>query len=110
MTDAGPRCITCMRGDWHDDDPDVRLGRWDRGQRGSEPDERRAEREGRSGGAGASGEWREGSRPVDDPFFYPGLDRAAYYDADDFRAFDAPPAAADEAAESGEPDSDTGAS
>jgi hypothetical protein len=110
MAAAGPTCITCLRSDWRDDDSGFRTGRsGDRGQR-AERDEPGVEREGRSGGGGASGEFPEGSRPADDPFFYPGVDRGAYYDADDFRAFDAAPAAAEEEAGSAGPDTDTGAS
>jgi hypothetical protein len=41
----------------------------------------------------------------DDPYFQPGVDRAAYYDADDYRAFDP---AAPETPE--EPETATGAS
>jgi hypothetical protein len=60
------------------------------------------------GGAGASGAWTgEG-----DPYFYGGeSERGAYYDADDFRAFDVTAAAAaTEAGGSEAPETDTGAS
>jgi hypothetical protein len=65
------------------------------------------------GGAGATGAWtgpgEGGAR--DDPYFYGGeVASAAYYDADDFRAFDATVAAADAASAADAPETDTGAS
>jgi hypothetical protein len=65
------------------------------------------------GGAGATGEWtgagEGGAR--DDPYFYGGeAERAAYYDADDFRAFDATAATADAVSTADAPETDTGAS
>jgi hypothetical protein len=70
------------------------------------------------GGAGATGAWtgpgEGGTR--DDPYFYGGeVANAAYYDADDFRAFDATAATSDatsatDADAADAPETDTGAS
>jgi hypothetical protein len=64
------------------------------------------------GGAGASGAWTGPEDARSDPHFY-GTDaeRASYYDADDFAAFDVPAAAAAaDALGGGGPETDTGAS
>jgi hypothetical protein len=65
MGAQGPTCITCLRDD--DDDTDTETD------------------------SGDDGETAKG-RGEDDPYFYGGPARAAaYYDADDYRAFDPTP-------------------
>ena len=128
---TGPTCISCLRGEPRDESSHDRGTSVDASGGSSAPggaEEAGPSREGQFGGAGASALWqqREGERAeparADDPYFFAGgPDRAAYYDADDYRAFDAATAAS--AAESagggaggdaGEaddaPDTDTGAS
>ena len=131
MGPAGPTCIACLR-DPTDHDRTGSSG--DTGGSSTSGSEARAAEaagpasQGDFGGAGASAYWqqREGERVAagepgatrpDDPYFFDGgPDRAAYYDADDYRAFDAvtAAAAADSAGDAGEadaaPDTDTGAS
>ncbi len=128
---TGPTCISCLRGEPRDDSVHDRHDSVDRSGGSGAPDvagETGPARAGQFGGAGASALWqqREGERAeparADDPYFFGGgPDRAAYYDADDYRAFDAVTAAS--AAESpgggaagdpgggdDAPDTDTGAS
>jgi hypothetical protein len=62
------------------------------------------------GGAGASGAWTGEGDARDDPYFQGSADRADYYDAEDFRAFDTAAASGDDAATTDGPESDTGAS
>jgi hypothetical protein len=127
---AGPACISCLRGEPRDESTSTHERRSSSdssgGSSASAPDaadDPAATREGHFGGAGASALWqqREGERAdparADDPYFYGGgADRTAYYDADDYRAFDAltTAAAAESAGDPGEadaaPDTDTGAS
>ena len=114
-TPTGPTCISCLR-----------RGDSDRSSRDSSSSSSSASPStgtaaaaaaagivaaGTFGGAGATGAWtgpgEGGTR--DDPYFYGGeAERAAYYDADDFRAFDT--AAADATSAADAPESDTGAS
>jgi hypothetical protein len=112
-TASGPTCITCMRGDTdRDSDGD---GDHDHGTSRTSSDdvlEPGSERGGQSGGAGASGEWSPGpaaASRADDPYFFPGVNRAAYYDAEDHAAFEAPTGGDDDADVEG-PETDTGAS
>jgi hypothetical protein len=109
MRSTGPTCIGCLR-----DDPDDRTDRDNmRSSRSSDGPQSVAQApdapEGHFGGGGAGGEWpgTESAARADDPYFFPGVDRAAYYDADDHAAFDAP---GEPDAEGGAPDTDTGAS
>ena len=130
MGPSGQSCIACLR----DPDPDRSSSSSDTGtsSSGSTPATDaapgRGQQQGDFGGAGASAYWqqREGERLIsaepaaarpDDPYFFDGgPDENAYYDADDYRAFDAvtAAAAADSAGDAGEadaaPDTDTGAS
>jgi len=123
---AGPTCISCLRGE---SERDQGSGSSDSTGGGGGPAGAAAEEsggapsEGQFGGAGASAYWqaRQGERAdpakAGDPYFFDGgPDRASYYDADDYRAFDAVTAAsaAEAAGDAGEaesaPDTDTGAS
>lgn len=129
MGPSGPSCIACLR----DPDPDRSSSSSDTGTSSSGSTSAAdaapgLAQQGDFGGAGATAYWqqREGERAAlgepataraDDPYFFAGgPDRAAYYDADDYRAFDAvtAAAAADSAGDAGEadaaPDTDTGAS
>jgi hypothetical protein len=112
-TASGPTCIACLREQQHEDDDRS----WDRDHGGSRAHaEDRAEPaasapEGQFGGGGAGGEWQTDpatAARADDPYFYPGTDRAAHYDADDYAAFDAPKGAGGGEADADE--TDTGAS
>jgi len=125
---SGPTCISCLRGEPRDDSLHDRRSSSENSSGSSAPDvgdEAGPAREGQFGGAGASALWqqREGERAdpgrADDPYFFGGgPDRAAYYDADDYRAFDTVTAAsaAESVADGGggdgndAPDTDTGAS
>ena len=100
-TASGPTCITCVRGaDDRDSDhsSDLDHGTSRSSSSSSSPSdapERWAGAEGQSGGAGSSGEWSPDpsvASRADDPYFFPGVDRAAYYDAEDQAAFEAPTA------------------
>ena len=68
MGAGGATCITCLR---EDDDSDAD---------DDADDEATAQDDDAQAGRGA-----------DDPYFYGGRERAAYYDADDYRAFDPAP-------------------
>ena len=95
-TASGPTCITCMRDDTDRDsdrDSDRDHDRRSSGTSSDDVPESGWVREGQSGGAGSSGEWAPGAPTAsreDDPYFFPGVERAAYYDAEDHAAFDAP--------------------
>ena len=95
-TASGPTCISCMRGET-DRDSSGDSGH-DHGTSHESSDnvpESGPAREGQSGGAGSSGEWSPDpsvASRADDPYFFPGVDRAAYYDAEDHAAFEAPTA------------------
>jgi hypothetical protein len=126
MSEDGPTCIACLR--QRDDDDDRRDDRRDSdtNRSSASSDSSRASEDstafvpagGAFGGAGAGDEWaaREDapSQRADDPYFYgTAEDRASYYDADDFRAFDVAAAAAGAGTESETGDdveTDTGAS
>ena len=112
MRATGPTCIGCLRDER--DEPDDRDGELTitRSSRSSDDPPGGAEApEGHfgGGGAGAGGEWPgpESAARADDPYFFPCADRAAYYDADDHAAFDAP---GEPDAEGAGADTDTGAS
>jgi hypothetical protein len=64
MGAQGPTCITCLRG------------------RGDVEADAELDDDGADGPEG---------RREDDPYFYGGKERAAYYDADDYRAFESTP-------------------
>jgi hypothetical protein len=116
-TASGPTCITCMRDDT-DRDSDHASDHGTSRTSSDDGPERWAGGEGQSGGAGSSGEWVPGppaASRADDPYFFPGVERAAYYDAEDHAAFEAPTdvggdADADVDAEVESPETDTGAS
>jgi len=125
MGSAGPTCISCLRGESAGDrDRSTGSDSTTSGDRaGVAPEDSGAPPEGHFGGAGASASWpaQEGERAElaksDDPYFFGGgPDRASYYDADDYRAFDvvtaasAAEAAGDAGEADGAPDTDTGAS
>lgn len=107
---TGPTCIGCLRGGAGDElrDRDHSSTRASDASDDREAVTREAP-EGRFGGGGAGGQWPEAGSAAraDDPYFFPGVDRAAYYDADDHAAFDVP-AEPDAAGAAG--DTDTGAS
>ena len=112
-TASGPTCITCVRGT-SDSSPDHSSDHGTSSGASDATPEQWAGGEGQSGGAGSSGEWSADAPPAsraDDPYFFPGVERAAYYDAEDQAVFDAPPDAGDDAgAEGAETETDTGAS
>lgn len=135
MASAGPTCITCLRGESDPDRDRSHSSTRDRdsdsssssGPSTDESPQGMVVGGGKSGGAGASGDWQEGPPEVaraDDPFFFQGVNRAAYYDADDHAAFDtlaiggdggdtgdtAAGGDDDRDADSEAPDTDTGAS
>ena len=109
---SGPTCISCLRGYTDDDDRsrdrDHRTGR----SSSDDPAARAPAPEGQFGGAGAGGEWEgpPGTARADDPYFFPGADRAAYYDAEDHAAFDAPAGAGGDEPDVDAAETDTGAS
>lgn len=112
-TASGPTCISCMRGTT-DRDPDHASDHGTSRTSSDDAPERWAGGEGQSGGAGSSGEWSPGSPEAsreDDPYFFPGVERAAYYDAEDHAAFEAPTDVGGDAdADLEGPETDTGAS
>ena len=115
-TPAGPTCISCLRGG------DTSRTSSDSSSSSSGSSSRSGTTiaaaavlgagAGAFGGAGATGAWSGEGAPRDDPYFYGSeSERAGYYDADDFRAFDVAAAAVVDAAAAAEtPETDTGAS
>lgn len=127
MSEDGPTCIACLQQrDDHDDDRRYEQWQRDADRSSASSDSSRASEDstafvpagGAFGGAGTSDEWAAGEdappQRADDPYFYgTAEDRASYYDADDFRAFDVAATAAGGNADSGAEDdveTDTGAS
>jgi hypothetical protein len=124
MGSSGPTCITCLRDDGSTDRSSSDHGSTGSGHSSDAGGHRGAggdiATEGQYGGAGASADWAgrpEATAKADDPYFFDGgPERATYYDADDYAAFDAVASAAaqdaarDSAETGGAPDTDTGAS
>jgi len=113
---TGPTCISCLRRRDSDSSSDSSSSSSSSSSRGGTTAAAAAAgavAAGTFGGAGATGAWTgpgEGG-PRDDPYFYGGeVANAAYYDADDFHAFDAPAAASEAADAADAPETDTGAS
>jgi hypothetical protein len=116
-TADGPVCIACLRRQDSDTSSTTSDGTSSPSGAGAGAVTAAAVAAGTFGGAGAAGAWEDPSAggPRDDPYFYgTSADRAAYYDADDFRAFDVAAAGASDTASDtagGDPlETDTGAS